>query len=40
MVSSLFNQGQTLPSLIANGFIESPDPLANLPTLGQAWYCL
>ena len=34
MVSSLFDQGQTLPSLIANGFIESPDPLSKSAYVG------
>jgi phosphate transport system permease protein len=34
MPSSLFNPGQTLPSLIANGFIESPNPLEKSAYVG------
>jgi phosphate transport system permease protein len=34
MVSSLFDPGQTLPSLIANGFIESPNPLEKSAYVG------
>jgi phosphate transport system permease protein len=34
MPTSLFGAGQTLPSLIANGFIESPDPLSKSAYVG------
>jgi phosphate transport system permease protein len=34
MPSSLFRPGQTLPSLIANGFIESPNPLEKSAYVG------
>ena len=34
MVTSLFAPGQTLPSLIANGFIESPNPLEKSAYVG------
>jgi phosphate transport system permease protein len=34
MVTSLFRPGQTLPSLIANGFIESPTPLEKSAYVG------
>jgi phosphate transport system permease protein len=34
MVTSLFEPGQTLPSLIANGFIESPNPLEKSAYVG------
>jgi phosphate transport system permease protein len=34
MVTSLFQPGQTLPSLIANGFIESPNPLEKSAYVG------
>jgi phosphate transport system permease protein len=34
MPSLLFNPGQTLPSLIANGFIESPNPLEKSAYVG------
>jgi phosphate transport system permease protein len=36
MPSSLFKPGQTLPSLIANGFIESPTPLEKSAYVGAA----
>jgi phosphate transport system permease protein len=34
MPTSLFKAGQTLPSLIANGFIEAPDPLEKSAYVG------
>jgi phosphate transport system permease protein len=34
MPTSLFQAGQTLPSLIANGFIEAPDPLEKSAYIG------
>jgi phosphate transport system permease protein len=34
MPTSLFRPGQTLPSLIANGFIEAPDPLEKSAYVG------
>jgi phosphate transport system permease protein len=34
MPFSLFRPGQTLPSLIANGFIESPNPLEKSAFVG------
>jgi phosphate transport system permease protein len=34
MPVSLFRPGQTLPSLIANGFIESPTPLETSAYVG------
>ena len=36
MPSSLFRPGQTLPSLIANGFIESPTPIEKSAYVGAA----
>lgn len=36
MPTSLFKPGQTLPSLIANGFIESPTPLEKSAYVGAA----
>lgn len=36
MPTSLFRPGQTLPSLIANGFIESPTPLEKSAYVGAA----
>jgi phosphate transport system permease protein len=36
MPSSLFKPGQTLPSLIANGFLESPNPLDKSAYMGAA----
>ncbi len=36
MPTSLFKPGQTLPSLIANGFIESPTPIEKSAYVGAA----
>ena len=36
MPTSLFKPGQTLPSLIANGFIESPTPIEKSAYIGAA----
>jgi phosphate transport system permease protein len=36
MPTSLFKSGQTLPSLIANGFIESPTPIEKSAYVGAA----
>ena len=36
MPTSLFKPGQTLPSLIANGFIEAPTPIEKSAYVGAA----